>query len=141
MFYTWLHMAYAVLLCAAMWFNRADWRTFLLSLVVGVGLFAPVPWTDNPALWYFECFTGELLVILLALLLHSPTSIYVALFGGLICAMDLIGVFVGPVSGIGPYRIIVPILETGEILVCVLLSHSGRQCIQRRVTLTLLERK
>lgn len=140
MFYTWLHMAYAVLLCAAMWLNRGDWRTFFLSLVVAAGVFVPIPWTVNPALWYFECFLVELLVIVFSLLLRSPTSWAVIVFSLLLSTMHLIGVFTGPVSGIGPYRIIVPILETGELLICVLLSHSARGLIKRRATLALLER-
>jgi hypothetical protein len=141
MFYTWLHMAYAVLLCAAMWLNRADWRTFLLSLVVAANLFVPTPWTVNPALWYFECFLEELVVILFALLLRSPTSKYVIVFAVILSVIDLVGVFVGPVKGIGPYRIAEPIFETGEILICVLLSHSARQFFQRRVMLSLLKRE
>lgn len=140
MFYTWLHMAYAVLLCAALWLNRADWRTLLLSIVATAGVCLPIPWTDNPSLWYFECFIVELVVILAAMVLRSPTSKYVIAFCILRSAMHLTGVVVGPVSGIGPYRIIVPFLETGELLVCVLLSHSARQLIQRRALLALLKR-
>jgi hypothetical protein len=141
MFYTWLHMAYAALLCAAMWFNRADWRTFLLSIVVGIGLFVPIPWTANPSLWYFECFIGELIIICCALALRSPTSWYVIVFCVLLSTMDIAGVLYGPTKGIGPYRIIVPILETGEMLICVLLSHSARQLIQRRALMALLKRE
>ena len=140
MFYTWLHMAYAVLLCAALWLNRADWRTLCLSLVVAAGMFVPIPWTSNPSLWYFECFLVELMVICGALMLRSPTSWAIIVFSILLSSAHLTGVLYGPVRGIGPYRIIVPVLETGELLICCLLSCSMRRLIQRRTVLARLQK-
>lgn len=140
MFYTGLHMGYAVLLCAALWLNRADWRTLALSLIVAAGVFVPVPWTVNPALWYFECFLVELMVVCGALIVRSATSWAVIVFSILLASVHLTGVLHGPVAGIGPYRIIVPVLETGELLICCLLSCSVRRLIQRRAVLARLKK-
>lgn len=140
MFYTWLHIAYAVLLCAAMWLNRGCWRTFVLSLAVAACIFVPVPWGDSIPLWYFKQFLNELLVVVAAIVLRSRASLAVVIFSVLLGIVHLIGMAVGPVAGIGPYRIAVPLLETSKLLVCILLSHSARQLYERQALRTILER-
>ncbi len=139
MFYTWLHIAYAVLLCAAMWFNRGCWRTFLLSLVVAACIFVPVPWENPISLWYFKQSLNELLVIIAALTLRSRATWAVIVFSAILALIHLMGMIVGPVDGIGPYRVAVPLFETGKLLVCVVLSHSALKAYERRALRTILE--
>lgn len=142
MFYTGLHAAYAVLLCAALWFNRACLRTLLLSVVVFVALVWPNKYLpgDSVPLWYFKCFLVEMAVIVLAYRLQSPVSWYIVSFSSVLCAAHLVRMYTGPTEGWSPYRIGIPLLETAELLICVLLSHSGRQLLARRAERTLLLR-
>ena len=132
MFYTWLELGFAVLLCAALWLNRNCWRTFALSVVVAAGVFTPVPWGDNVSLWYFKCFLVELLVICGSLLVRSPSSWMVIVFAVLLATVHLLGALVGPSAGVGPYRITIPFFEAGELLACVLFSRQGRDMLQAR---------
>ncbi len=132
MFYTWLHIAYAVLLCAAMWFNRGCWRMFILSLVVGAGVFVPAPWIYPTWIWYTKLIASETLVIVGAVLLKTPASPSVILFSILLIFGHLAGVIFGPSAGTGPYRITQPLLQAAELLVCIALSHSVLGMSKRR---------
>jgi hypothetical protein len=124
MFYAWLSTAYAVLLCSALWLNRKNLRMLVLTAAVGAGIFVPVPYEATPALWYMKCVLVELAVAAAASLLRARASSAILLWSGLLTLMHLVGVFVGPQSGVGPYRIIIPILETAELITCLLLSDS-----------------
>ena len=120
--YAWLNAGYAILFCTALWLNRKEWRMLALSSVVAIGIFVPIPATAIPATWYYQCMLIELLVALAATYLHAAGSTAIVLFAILLGMMHLTGSIVGPQPGIGPYRIIIPILEISQLLVCILMS-------------------
>lgn len=130
--YQGLHILYWMLLCAALWFNRACWPTFALSVIVGVSVLAPVPWGDTPTIWYFKCLVIELGVVIGALAARSPASHGVIMFTGLLSVVHLIGAWVGPAEGLGPYKLTIPFFEAGSLLTCVLFSADGLKLIERR---------
>lgn len=133
MFYQGLHIAYAVLLCAALWFNRACWRTLVLSALLGAELMLVIPWVWPTWVWYLEWFIVEMLVIVAALLLRSPASRPVALFSVVLGFNHLLGAYFGPSDSISPYRVVQPMLETAQLLVCIALSHSAREYTKRQL--------
>ena len=132
MFYTGLHIAYAVLLCAALWLNRACWRSLLLTAILGVELTIEIPWVWPTWVWYLEWFMVEMLVVCLALSLNVAASRSVALFSALLGAGHLAGAYYGPSDAVGPYRLIQPMLEVSQLLSCLALSNYTTQYLQRR---------
>lgn len=122
MFYQWLSVAYAIPFCAALWLNRKEFRMLLLSCVVAAGIFVPIPPASTASLWYFQCMLVELLVVLAAVRLNTTASVPVIMFAILLGMMHLTGIVVGPQPGVGPYRIIIPILEMSQLVVCILMA-------------------
>jgi len=116
----WAHLG---LLLIGLWLNRANMRMFILTAAVGTGFYAPIQATDNPMYWYLQCFLVDFGVAFAALGAGAGAASTSVL--AITCVMmfaHVIGMVVGPQSGIGPYRVIIPILELAQFLVCIFLS-------------------
>jgi hypothetical protein len=115
-------MARTVCLSSALWANRSDWRMLLVVCAIAASIFVPIPYPPNPSVWYGVCLVEELLILVVAVALRVPSLNAIGLFCAALCAMHVIGMIIGPMPGLGPYRLIVPILECGELFACAILS-------------------
>ncbi len=122
MFYVWLQVFYAVLASVALVANRGSWRMVLITLAVIAGLLVPIPMAATRTLWYMECIVVELVVILAVMQLDTLATKPVIYNSFALIAAHLVGLTVGPQPGFGPYRALVPVLETAQILLCICLS-------------------
>lgn len=130
MFYVWLKLLYATLLCSALWLNRKDWRMFVLALVIGAGIFLPIPATVNPSLFYYQCILVELTVMLVAVSLWCRVSAPICVVHLIAIVMHVAGMYVGPQPGFGIYRAIVPVLDMGQLLLLISLSAPVLDTVQ-----------
>jgi len=132
MFYTGLHIAYVVLLCAALWLNRACGRGMLLSGSVAAVLLTELPWVWPTWIWYVEWLVIELVLMVLAIALQVRASCWVAVLSAFLSAGHIFGAIFGPSEGLGVYKITQPMFETAQLLVCIVLSDSVTKIQQRR---------
>ena len=122
---------YAILLCAGLWLNRREPRMWLLTAVIGIDIFVPIPLVAGPNFWYWQCAAVEIIVALAAAALEAPATWVIIGLSGLLVIVHLTGMYIGPQPGFGPYRMAVPILESAELLSCLLLSLPLRDRFRR----------
>lgn len=111
---------YALLLCVGLWLNRHDTKMLALTLVVAAGIFIPISNQCSAYEWFLKCIGVEIGVIFLSRMLKIIAADVVCLIGyGLILA-HLVGWLGWGSFGSSSYRIIVPMLEYSQQIVCIL---------------------
>ncbi len=111
--------SYAVLLCVALALNISDRRMRALTVVVGIGIFAPVPGPN----FYLICMLGEMLIALVAWRLDARASGVVVRISTLLVAFHALGWWLNGYPVTSPYHIMVQICEHAELIMCALLSN------------------
>ncbi|MES2349972.1 MAG: hypothetical protein V4641_20600 [Pseudomonadota bacterium] len=111
-------MSYAVLLGLAIVLNLDERRSLALALVVGAGIFAPIPDTH----FYLICGLIEMLVGALALLINARASITVWRLSALLAVFHTLGYFLDGYPPESPYHLLVQIAEHAELVACIFLS-------------------
>lgn len=124
--------AYAVLLAAAFVLNRHDRRMLLLTLVVGVSVFVPVP-RQSAEVFYAFCISAELLVMFLAWRIKAQGSELVMSFSFALAWLHVMGYAVDGSSTLSTYRILVPMLEAALLVACVCTSPAIFARLQNRL--------
>ncbi len=127
-------LAYASLLGAGLWANRAEPRMLMLVSVVGASIFLPLPMPSTATLWYLQCLIVEVAVAFSAYSLRAPVSLLIVFLSALLGILHGVGMVVGPQPGISAYRVGVPIIEFAELVACLLLSNPVRRCLSRVAT-------
>jgi len=89
-----------------------------LSLVVGAGIFFPVP----DALFYPICMMLELLVGLLAYRIACPASKMIVRMSALLFVFHILGWMLNGYPVASPYHMLVKATEHAELLACILMS-------------------
>jgi hypothetical protein len=117
-----LHLAYGVLACFGLWLNRSDRRMLALTALVVASVFVEPP-TATAEAFYSFCIASEVTIAALALMLRCRASVLIAE----VCAVLVIAHFMGYAYDAGshplsPYRGIVKLLESIQLLACVALS-------------------
>jgi hypothetical protein len=112
-------MSYGALLAIALAVNWNHQRMLLLALVIGLGVFAPVP----AAHFYLVCALGEALIGLLAYRIAAPASRFVWRVSALLVAFHALGWWFDGYPPASPYHLMVKICEHAELLACIFLSH------------------
>lgn len=113
-------LAYLVLLALAAWLNRHDRRMLALTLVVAASVFIPSP-TEWPTYYIFNGI-AEILVALVALSLNTAASVPIVKVCVLLVLTHFMGYHVDGSNPFSPYRPALAMLETAELLCCILLS-------------------
>lgn len=109
-----------VLLALSAWLNLADRRMLVLTALVGASVFSPTPAEyDN---FYLFCISFEMIVALMALRLKTAASVPIVILCFVLVLAHIMGYYKDGHPPTSPYRAIVPMLETLEILCCVLAS-------------------
>lgn len=111
-------ISYVILLAAAIALNAGDKRMLALALIVGAGIFFPVP----DALFYLVCMQIELLVALLALRISAQASPIVARMSAMLFVFHGLGWLLDGYPATSPYHAGVKFIEHAELIVCILLS-------------------
>lgn len=121
---------YLVLLALAIGLNRKDGRMLTLIAVVGVSVFIPAPreWPN----FYIFCISAEIIVALLALRLKAAASAPVILLCVALVIAHIMGYYKDGYPNLSPYRVIIPCLETLEILCCILASAPISSILRNR---------
>lgn len=123
---------YAVGLAVAFYLNRHDWRMLLLTLAVGVSVFLPVP-RQSALVFYGFCMVAELLVALIALALQARGSELIVSICVVLEVAHLMGYILNGYPPLSSYRVIVPVLESAQLLTCVCMSPALFVRLQNRL--------
>lgn len=110
--------SYALLLCLALALNASDRQMLALVLVIGAGIFFPVP----DAGFYLVCMLIEALVALLALQIDAQASALVVRMSAMLFAFHGLGWALNGYPPASPYHMGVKLLEHAELAACILLS-------------------
>lgn len=111
-------MLYSILLILALWFNRNEHKLLLLSLIIGIGVFIPVP-SEN---FYLCCAIGELVILLTAWSLNTANSVVVILLSVQLITAHIFGHYLNGYLTNSPYHVIVKVDECLELLSCIIFS-------------------
>lgn len=109
---------YAPLLLVAIAMNIGNWRMLVLTLVVGAGIFTPIP--DEH--FYLICSLVECIVASSAIILSAPASKFVFRVSMLLVLFHFLGWWLDGYPPDSPYRLLVKILEHAELAACILMS-------------------
>lgn len=118
-------------MAAALFLNRNDQRMFLLTLIVGASVFLPVP-RDSAYSFYLFCICAELVVGLAAFSLRCRAGDIVTNMGVLLVVAHILGYSLDGSQAFSPYRSIVKILETTQLLACVACSTFFSRILRNR---------
>lgn len=109
----------AILLCVALWLNRKEPNALLLTLLIGISAFIPVP----PENFYLNCAIGEFCIFIAAWSLNVRASQAIMLICFQLEVAHLLGFYLNGYPPESPYRTVVPFLEHLELVVCSLFSY------------------
>lgn len=109
---------YAPLLIVAIAMNIGNWRMLALTLVVGAGIFVPIP----DAHFYAICALVECMVAASAVIISAPVSKFVFRVSMLLVLFHFLGWWLDGYPPESPYHILVKISEHSELVACILMS-------------------
>lgn len=128
-----LLQAYAALLGLGLYLNRHDRRMLALTCVIGVSVFMPVP-RDTAFTFYTFCIAAEFIVVLLAWRIDArATELVIGICIVLVLA-HVMGYILNGYPALSSYRVIVPLLESAQLLTCVCMSPALHARLQNRQT-------
>lgn len=113
--------SYVILLVLALLFNIGNPRVLALTVIVGAGIFVPIPAPH----FYAWCAAVELLVLFLAMLVGSGQGHAVALLCVALLLCHLMGFLMDGYTS-RAYFYLVRIYEHAELLICMLGSRIRR---------------
>lgn len=109
---------YAPLLIVAVAMNIGNWRMLLLTLVVGFGVFVPIPGDY----FYAVCGFVECIVAASAIFIAAPASKFVFRVSMMLMLFHFLGWWLDGYPPESPYHLLVKILEHSELVACILMS-------------------
>ncbi len=124
--------SYAILLGAGLIANLRDWRMLVLTILVGINIFVPIP-SDTSTQFYFCCILAELFLILGALLVDSKASILVVEVATVLIVAHIMGNALDGYPALSPYRIIVKICEYAQLFICIVFSQGILPTVRNRL--------
>lgn len=117
-----LHLAYGVAACFALWLNRKDRQMLALTALVSASVFVDPPGASGQEFYSF-CIASEVTIAAFALLLRCRASTLIAEICAVLVMAHLMGYSYDAGSHpLSPYRGIVKLLESAQLLACVALS-------------------
>lgn len=126
-----LHLAYAVLVCLAFYLNRRDRRMLLLTAAVTVSVFLPAP-RHSAVVFYAFCVAAECLVALVAHRCQCAGSRAVIWLCALLVLNHLMGYSLDGSTPLSPYRAVVKLLETSQLVACMAFSPTLVHILRNR---------
>lgn len=125
-----LEYGYYVLLTIAIFLNRGNKPSLLLTMVVGLSALIPMQYIQNYYLWYGMCIGIEVGKIVLAYNLQTRIKYPIMFLCGLMLVCHLLSMYVQVII---PYKTILPALEHLEIASCALFSVPVLLQLKRKV--------
>lgn len=125
--------AYAILLGLGLYLNRHDRRMLALTFVIGVSVFIPVP-RESAFTFYTFCMVAELAVALIAWRLDARATDLVISICIVLELAHVMGYILNGYPPLSSYRIIVPILESAQLVTCICMSPALYHRLQNRLT-------
>lgn len=114
--------ACALLFTAGLWLNRSDRRMLALTVLVAASVFLPVP-RDSAEQFYLFCIAAETVVALVALaLIRARGSELIASLCIVLIVVHVMGYIMDGYPRLSGYRILVPILESLQLVACLCMS-------------------
>ncbi len=101
----------------------------MLTLVVGVGVFIPVPASH----FYLNCAIGEMCIFLMAYILGTPASIAIRVLSVQLAVAHGLGYYLNGYIPDSPYHTIVRYTEHLELLICAMFSVPITNKITERI--------
>lgn len=114
-------LACGSLLVVGIILNFLDIRMLVLTVLVGISIFIPVP-SETPLQFYSFCIGFELLVAAVAWSTQREAGFLIANACFLLVVAHLMGYALDGSAPLSPYHVIVKMLETLELGVCIALS-------------------
>jgi hypothetical protein len=116
-----LLQAYAILLAIGLALNLKDRRMLAVTALVGASLFIPVP-RDTALHFYSFCIAAECVVALVALRIGGRGAVSIAELCLLLVIAHCMGYALDGSPPLSPYRVIVKLLETSQLVCCIVAS-------------------
>ena len=114
--------ACAGLLFVGLILNRHDRRMLALTILVGTTIFIPVP-RDTALQFYLFCIASETLAAIVAVtFIRARASEMVASVCVLLVLLHVMGYIKDGYPALSAYRILVPLLESLQLVTCILMS-------------------
>lgn len=125
--------ACAALLALALALNFRDVRMLLLTFLVGVSIFVPVP-RGSAEQFYAFCVGFEIAVAAAAWAVddEESTADWLVSICALLVIVHVLGYYLDGNPPFSPYRAIVKILEVSQLAVCVALSPIAAPLLRNR---------
>lgn len=121
---------YTCLVLLAVYLNRQNPNSVLLTLLVGLSWYLPVDLIHSRGWWFTTCIASEVLVLLSALALNTSSK-YAMM--GVTFMLAMSHALCWKFQSLGTYYIIANYLEYMEISVCLLFSNPVIQHIKEYV--------
>ncbi len=111
--------SYAILLVLALALNSREYKMLALALVVGAGIFTPIP----APLFYLVCMLVELTVALVAFRIDASASLMIIRISALLALFHALGWLLDGYPVASPYHAAVKFLEHAELVLCCFFSR------------------
>lgn len=112
-------ISHVMLLSLALALNLGNLKMLALTIIVGAGVFAPVP----DANFYLLCILGDALIGLIAFRIDTLASRAISKIAVVLVIFHAIGWILDGYPVNSPYHLLVKISEHAELLACIFLSH------------------
>ncbi len=119
----------AALLLVALWLNRNNIKMLALTIIVGVGVFIPVPAIN----FYLNCAIGEMCIFLLAYMLSTSASCAIRILSLQLVVAHWLGHYLNGYPIDSPYHTVVQYTEHLELFVCSMFSNPVVDKITERI--------
>lgn len=121
---------YTCLLLLAVYLNRENLNSVLLTILVGLSWYLPVELIHSRGWWFTACIMSEVFVLTCALALNTTSKYAIA---GIAAMLGMSHALCWKFRTLETYYIVENYLEYTEIAACILFSNPIIQQIKERV--------
>lgn len=121
---------YTCLFLLAVYLNRKNPDSVLLTLLVGLSWYIPVDLIHSRGWWFTTCIASEVFVLIFSLILNTASKFAMV---GITFMLAMSHAFCWKFKSLETYYIVENYLEYVEILTCILFSNPIIHNIKERV--------
>ena len=110
---------YTCLLILAVYLNRKNPDSVLLTLLVGLSWYLPVDLIHSRGWWFTTCIASEVFVLIMSMILNTPAKFAMT---GVTFMLAMSHALCWKFKSLDTYYVIANYLEYMEILVCLIFS-------------------
>ena len=127
-----LFTSYAILLGAGILANVRDWRQLVLTLLIGVNVFIPIP-SETAFQFYAYCVLAEIALIVGAVFLSTKSSFLVIEIAIVLIVLHVMAYYIDGNLPLSPYRVLVKLCEYAQLCTCIFFSKGFLPSLRNRM--------